>query len=129
MIKREPSDENAITDAIHSIFSYSGFEGIIGQINETEINQECEELRLYEKYKVKDVYELFGMLDNFDEKIIELSRVFPTHKIIYLVSEYAEGNSESEGFIVQSGKILIEQAHDLSLKKQKKDNSVWNNFC
>lgn len=134
------TDDKQVLEAIKNIFPSiktkefeAGFKGIIGQINETEINQECEETKNFAKYNVKDIYELFTLLDNFDEKVIELSLKFPERTFVYLDVDNFEDNFETEGFLVKNGNISVEQIRDgrghISLLQEIDEKFYQTNFA
>lgn len=115
--KIDGKNDDLIIEKINSYFPYiktkkfnSGIEGIVGQINEHEIERET--YSNPEKFEGKNFDGIFEEILEFEDNTIEFSKIFPDKKFAYIYVDCFGGTCLYSGFIVENGKVLQNQIYD-----------------
>ncbi len=107
------------------------FQGIIGQIDERKIEQNCYDEEFLQNNNCRNLDDVFEIIYEFEDKISVFSEKFPNKSFVYIDVDCFGGTCLYKGFIVKNGEISYRQestydGHIKLLERLNQDFKEWN---
>lgn len=130
-------EDDGIIDEIKQCFPLvqiklfdAGFKGIIGQINEDKIFNECELSGNWNKYGIANSNELIDKIYELEDNAAKFSKKFPHKKFAIINVDCFGGTCSYYGFVVLNGEVIFNQPENTEghIHILQQINRAYNSF-